>query len=107
MINVDRQFSLHHYRRIHQRYRVDSAANVLVAGALDKPLVVKDVSARGAQVLGDHPFCVNERIELIMLLPHFDDPVRRSAKVVWSKKIEDHFFQAGIDFGLTHLLSLA
>lgn len=100
------RYNFNHYRRRYKRFRVDGAANVVIDEKLDKPLVVKDLSVRGAQVVSDRPFTINQKITIIMLTPFFEKPIYRDAKVIWSKEMGEELYQTGLDFGRNNLLKL-
>lgn len=96
------------YRRAHERFFLDSSASLITQKDTTKHLSLKDLSARGAGVVGDWPLSINERVAIIINASFFfDKPVSKQAKVVWCKKMDCELWQAGLDFGLDNLIDLA
>ncbi len=73
------------------------------------------MSSRGAGVVAEYPFKTKQKITITMVTPFLDNPVTKTAKVVWSKRIDNELrqrgkridnelWQAGLDFGLTNML---
>jgi hypothetical protein len=87
-------------RRIYDRFRVESAATLIVNRGLEKPAVLRDLSIRGAGLICRLPLKVNGIVAIIIRAPFFEGPVYRKAKVVWSKQLDKGWWRAGLDFGL-------
>lgn len=97
----------HNHRRAYARTRVDGAANVFISDALQKPSILRNLSQRGACVMTDYPLAPTTQVTLEMVTPFFEKPIIRRAKVVWSRKADAFFWQAGLDFGLTNLIDFS
>ena len=87
-------------RRNYHRFPLELATEIITKENKVKPLILKDLSARGACSFSNYPLELNERLTLV-LNPSifFSSPIRKEAKVVWCKKIDDNFWQGGLDFG--------
>lgn len=96
------------HRRSYQRFVADTKATLILGGDSREPLVLRDVSARGAGVASNMPLMVNLNVGIIMNLPKFfKQPVYRNAKVVWCRQMGNGQWQAGLDFGLDNIMNLA
>ena len=104
------------HQRSHKRFRVDGAANLMVEKTLEKPVMIKDLSPRGVGTVADYPFKKNQKVTLTMVMPFLDNPITKTAKVVWSKRIDNESWQrgkridnelweAGLDFGFDNMLT--
>ncbi len=102
---MNKTYNLRLSRREYKRFIINGSANFIINYHLHKPLIIKDLSSRGVQVFSDYPFKIGERIHLVMVIPFFDKPIHRKAKIVWSKEVDKHFWEAGLDFGVNNLLS--
>lgn len=95
------------YRRNYERFLVNDSASLVTDNSSARPLIVGDLSARGAGVIGDYPFRVNEKVNVVIYTPFFlDRPAFKQAKAVWCKKIHRNLWQAGLDFGTDSLINL-
>lgn len=90
------------YRRSFFRYIVEASANLII-NKLKKPVIVKDLCPRGANIFSNYPLEVSKEIE-IEIVSFFEKPVYRKARVVWAKEIDNNLWQAGLDFGLDNLI---
>jgi len=95
------------YRRSYSRFKANGAANVMLDGALDKPLIIRDLSSRGAGVMADMPFAINKGIEISIVAPILSATVTKCAKVVWCQKIDSEFYAVGLDFGIHNILEFS
>lgn len=94
-------------RRDYERFIVNDSASLITANSIERPLILEDLSARGAGVIGDYPFRINEKVTVVIYAPFFlDSPALKQAKAVWCKKINENMWQAGLDFGMDNLLNL-
>jgi len=97
--------SLSPYRRSHKRYNMDTQAALIVDKGLRKPLILKDISTRGAGIVSSFPLETNS-VEIAMALPFFfDKPVYRKARVAWCRKVSEKLWEGGLDFGLDNLIN--
>lgn len=94
-------------KRDYQRFSLDGSATLIVNKNLKRPLILKDLSARGVGVIGSFPLNLNEKVEVIMNTSFFfDKPLYKKAKVSWCNKIDENLWQAGLDFGLDNKINL-
>jgi len=95
------------YRRNYERFLVNDSASLVTDSSIGRPLILGDLSARGAGVIGDYPFRINERVNVVIYTPFFlGRPAFKQAKAVWCKKIHRNLWQAGLDFGIDNLINL-
>jgi hypothetical protein len=87
-------------RRHYHRFSLELATEIITSENKVKPIILKDLSARGAGSFSNYPLELNEKLTLV-LKPSifFPSPIRKFAKVIWCKKIEANFWQGGLDFG--------
>ena len=95
------------HRREYKRFIVNGSANLIINGSLHKPLIIKNLSSRGACTFSDYPFVPKGKVKIVMIIPFLKKPVTIEAKVIWSRKIEEGFWETGLDFGINNLLELA
>lgn len=94
------------YRRSYERFILNDSVSLVTQEGIEKTLALKDLSARGAGILGDFPLDINQRVTLAMKSSFIlDKPVAKQAKVVWCKKIDNNLWQAGLDFGLDNKIN--
>ncbi len=99
--------ALSRYRRNYERFVVNDSASLVTDNSIERPLILEDLSARGASVIGDYPFQINEKVTVVIYIPFFlDSPAFKQAKTVWCKKIDRNLWQAGLDFGIDNLINL-
>ncbi|MCX7927968.1 MAG: PilZ domain-containing protein [Candidatus Omnitrophica bacterium] len=96
------------YQRNYERFPLGSQAIIdteKIHGILS---IVADLSSRGAGIISTVPFDPGENITItINRCFLFSEPIRRKAKVVWSKHIEQNLWQTGVDFGVDNLIDFA
>ncbi|MBU0693758.1 MAG: PilZ domain-containing protein [Candidatus Omnitrophica bacterium] len=90
-------------RRSYKRFKVDTGGRLIVDKEIEKPLIVRDLSSRGVGVVANYPFEIDKKITIDMETPFFHDTVRREARVIWCKKIEEDLWRAGLDFGMNKI----
>lgn len=87
-------------RRDYQRFILNDSISLVTEEGSENRFLLKDLSTRGAGIVGISPLDINERVKVIINAPLlFDKSVNRNAKVVWCKKIDTNFWQGGLDFG--------
>jgi len=73
----------------------------------EKRVILRDLSSRGVGIAGNYSLDVGEEVAVtIQARFFFDQPIYRQAKVIWCQKIDDNFWQAGLDFGLDNKIDL-
>ncbi len=96
------------YRRDYKRFIVNDSVSLVTDNGVERPLILEDLSARGAAVVGDYPFRINGKVTVVIYAPFFlDSPALKQAKTVWCKKINENMWQAGLDFGMDNLINIA
>lgn len=89
------------YRRAYNRFILNDSAYIITQDGSERPLLLKDLSARGAGVFGNYPLGVDEIVKVIISAPlFFDTPISTSARIVWCNKVDINAWEAGLDFGL-------
>jgi len=95
------------YRRSGERFEATSSAVVTTDCNRQERFMLKDVSCRGVGIVGYHPLQIADRVLINFQIPSvFNQPIRKNAKVAWSKQINADLWEAGLDFGLDNTLSL-
>lgn len=73
----------------------------------ERPVVLKDLSSRGAGIVSNFLVNANQEVAMIMQVPYlFAHPVYRRVRVAWSNKIAENLWQTGLDFGLDNQIRL-
>jgi hypothetical protein len=93
-------------RREYARFKVDACATLYLKNNIKKTLKLQDISPRGVGGLIDSPIQVGEEVEIMLLYPFFEEPVRRKAKVVRCKEINKNTWDLGLDFGMDNKIDL-
>ncbi len=94
------------YRRDYKRFIVNDSASLVTDNSIERPLILENLSVRGAAVVGDYPFRINEKVNVVIHAPFFfDSPALKEAKTVWCKKINERLWRAGLDFGMDNLIN--
>ncbi len=94
------------YRRSYERFNLENATALIVDSQGRKESIVKDISTRGAGVIGNSPLAVNGRVETIIIASLFNEPVHKNARVAWCRPVNTTLYQAGLDFGLDNEIDL-
>lgn len=92
-------------RRSYVRFTVEASASLTGDKHSGTPVIVGNLSPRGACVFSNESLEPNKQIE-IELVYFFDKPVNRKAKVIWAREVGNNFWQIGLDFGTDNLLEL-
>lgn len=96
------------HRREYNRFEVNALAILVVNNDLEKTILLKNLSGRGASVIGNCPLQVNNKIEIVIHIPFLcDKPIHKEARVAWCNKVNDELWEGGLDFGLDNKLDLA
>ena len=93
-------------RREYARFKVEAHATLYLNKDTKKGIKLKDISPRGVGGLIDFPIQVGEKVEILLLYPFFDEPVKKEAKVVRCKKINKNTWEVGLDFGIDNKIDL-
>lgn len=93
-------------RRQYARFKVEAYATLYLNKDIKKGIELKDISPRGVGGLIDFPLQVGEKVEILLLYPFFDEPVKREAKVVRCKEINKNRWEVGLDFGIDNKIDL-
>ena len=88
------------YRRSYERFTLENATALIIDGQDRRKSIIKDISTRGAGVIGNFPFAVDGRVETIITASLFKEPVHKNARVAWCSPVNATLYQAGLDFGL-------
>lgn len=95
------------YRRDYKRYILNDSIYLLTKEDRERHAILKDLSARGAGIIGDSPLEINEKVTAVISAPFFfDEPVRRRATIAWCKRIDKNLWQSGLDFGIDNKIEL-
>lgn len=87
-------------RRDYQRFICNNSVSLLAKEGIEKRFLLKDLSTRGAGIVGSYSLDINERVKVIINAPlFFDKAVSRHAKVAWCQKLDENSWQGGLDFG--------
>lgn len=104
---MENNYSPLSYRRSYERFLMSIWAEIsVIKENLEKRVIIKDLSARGAGVVCSYPLSLNEKVVIMIKALFSDEPVNREAKVIWCKKIKENLWQAGLDFGLDNKIEL-
>lgn len=95
------------FRRSYQRFGANTWVTLLTKENIPQKIFLRDLSCRGAGINHNFPLKLNERVTLTIQKPFFNQPQEKTAKVAWSKKIQENHWQSGLDFGLDNLIDLA
>jgi hypothetical protein len=96
-----------HYRRDYQRFVLNDSVSLITDEGREKRFLLKDLSARGAGIIGNFSLNLNESVKAIINAPlFFDRPISKAAKVVWCQKIDGDLWQGGLDFGLEEKIAI-
>jgi hypothetical protein len=94
------------YRREYNRFEINALAILITNKNVENTFLLKNISARGASVIGNFPLEVSNKLEIVIEIPFLcDEPIRKEAKIVWCKKISDKLWEGGLDFGLDNKIS--
>ena len=89
------------YRRSYERYLIEDSAQISTAEEQAVPLILRDLSARGAGIIGNFPFELNKEVVIKFKVPYLIQKVIcKHARIVWCSQINENLWRAGLDFGL-------
>lgn len=94
-------------RRNYTRLKIEAHATVYLDKKIKKGLKLIDISPRGVGGLIDCPLKVGDQVEILLLYPFFEEPVKKEAKVVRCKEINQKTWEVGLDFGGDNKLDLS
>ncbi len=88
------------FRRTQTRFIVDGNASIMAAVDPLRPLLLYDLSARGVGLLSRAAFFPGEEMRLVISAPLFYAQAQvRLGRVCWCRRLQDRWWQAGVDFG--------
>jgi hypothetical protein len=94
-------------RRLYDRFEANTTATVRRGVGTAETVLMENISARGAAVLGYRPFTVNDKLTIFFRLPFFmKRAIQKQAHVVWCTEIKEGLWEAGFDFGMDNTLLL-
>jgi hypothetical protein len=94
-------------RRLYDRFEANTTAVVRRGFETAETVLMENISARGAAVLGYRPFVKNDKLSIFFRLPFFlKRPIHKQAHVVWCAEIKQGVWEAGLDFGMDNTLLL-
>jgi hypothetical protein len=92
-------------RRLYDRFEANTTAVVRRGFETAETVLMENISARGAAVLGYRPFAKNDKLNILFRLPFsLKRPIHKQAHVVWCSEIKEGVWEAGIDFGMDNTL---
>lgn len=93
------------HRRVYDRFLVDGAGEIALDGAARFPVVVRDVSAKGAKIVSSRSFIEKEKVMIRLELP-LKEPVVRQATIIRCRKVAQELYEVGLDFSSGDSVSL-
>ena len=96
------------YRRSYNRFAINGPCVLVTAEGSHEQSVLKDLCARGAGVLSHAALSLNQKITLVTKMPSFmlENNLTKEATIAWSRRINDNFWQHGLDFGETNKINI-
>jgi len=86
-------------RRNLARLKVEAHATLYIDKNIKKGLRIKNISPRGVGGLVDFRVENGAKVEILLLYPFFNEPVKQAATVAWCKEINESTWELGLDFG--------
>lgn len=75
------------YRRDYKRFIANDSAYLITDNGVERLLILEDLSARGAAVVGNYPFRINEKVNVVIHAPFFfDKPALKKLRLSGAKK---------------------
>ena len=93
--------------RYYERFFVEGQGEVTLANNSRQPLIVENISARGAGVVSNIPLLISDTVNVFINSTAKNPPFNRPAKVIWTKRLDDNLWESGIDFGEDHKINLS
>jgi hypothetical protein len=88
------------YRRTYERIILNVPASVITNDGKELDLVLRDLSAEGAGVIGNLCLMENKKVTVQINAPaFFKEPVSKEARVVWCKEVDNNLWRTGLEFG--------
>lgn len=95
------------HRRQAGRFEVNGSGVLTTESGAREHFLIKDISAGGSGVFGHCPLTYHEKVSISFQIPAFFDQIlEKEAKVAWSKKVGQDFWEAGLDFGLNNPINI-
>lgn len=82
------------HRREYDRFEINALVILVNTKDIEKTFVLKNLSGRGAAIIGNCPLEINNILEIVIQIPFLSEkPIRKEAKIVWCKKINDELWR--------------
>ena len=95
-------------RRMYNRYETHSTAWVRCVSEEPAAVLMENVSARGAAILGYQRFAVNDTLTIFFDLPFLSRRrIHKQAHIAWCTQVGQGTWEAGLDFGIDNMLLLS
>ncbi len=95
------------YRRDYERFEMNDEVIVNMANDVQESFILKNISARGAGLVGRQPLAENASFPVSLQIPFLSEkPINRSAKVIWCRQLNGKLWECGMDFGLDHKIEI-
>ena len=92
-------------QRIFQRLRSELPSRIRKENSnQERSILVKNLSAQGANILSTQEVSLKERLSLFFEYPDSVQPLEIKGEVVWVGKEDPHFWRAGIQFNKINLM---
>ena len=96
------------FRRAYLRYPLESSAQIAAGSQEDIPMLLTDISCRGAAGISNSPLEPSERVKLTLRANFLlKNDVKKNARIAWCRKLNHDSWMIGFDFGMDNLLSLS
>jgi len=93
-------------RRLYARFETNTSAMVGAGADAAETVLMENISARGAAVLGYKQFSMNDRLSIFFYLPFVSERmVHKQAHVAWCAEVKDGVWETGLDFGMDNMVS--
>ncbi len=94
-------------RRMFERFDVDFPVEIKQpASQMGKGLQCCDVSASGVGLLTEKKLLPRTRVELLLSIPDGHSPFRGLARVIWSNRVQETKWRAGVEFEKVDFMGL-
>lgn len=86
---------------------MNDSLSLFIKEGSERRTILKDLSARGAGIIGDSHLEINGKITTIINAPFFfDRPICRQATIVWCQKLDNNLWRGGLDFGIDNKIEI-
>jgi hypothetical protein len=91
-------------RRIYARFLADASGHVTTPDNQLRPVIVTDVSVRGAGIVSNFPLNVLDKISIDIQSAILRGPVQKKAEVRWTNRLDKRLWAIGLDFGFENII---